>query len=399
MRFLKALLSKKRKNESWFKYSVRLLHIWLGLLSSFVIFTVCITGSIYTFKNQIIDLYNYDKVYVSEENIETISYDTISDSFLKKGIKINQITISDAANKSLVIGYINTITSNPGTYYVNPYSGEIVGSGDYSLENFFSIVLNIHRSLLINEVGKQIVGASILIFVGMLISGLILWWPKKWKQLKQGLKIKWNAKFTRINFDLHNVYGFYFFVPLLFIAITGLYVSYPWVKSGLIVAMGGSPILTANTSAKTNDGLSNEFSNILQEMIEKEDEKSTMKTVKPISIDSILKLSNKKLNYQAITTIKMPDEKDPRFTIKKINRENWLKALLPDIISFNKKGELKKVELFKDKPLNKQFVEISLPLHTGEIMGWPSLIFYFITTLIGCSLPITGFIIWWKKIK
>lgn len=399
MRFLKALLSKKRKNESWFKYGARLLHLWLGLLSSFVIFTVCITGSIYTFKNQIIDLYNYDKVYVSEENIETMSYDIISDSFLKKGLKINQITISDAANKSLVIGYIHTKTSNPGTYYVNPYSGEIVGSGDYSLENFFSIVLNIHRSLLINEVGKQIVGASILIFVGMLISGLILWWPKKWKQLKQGLKIKWNAKFTRINFDLHNVYGFYFFVPLLFIAITGLYVSYPWVKSGLIVAMGGSPILTTNTSVKTNDDLSNEFSNILQEMIEKEDEKSTMKTIKPISIDSVLTLANKKLNYQAITTIKMPDEKDPRFTIKKINRENWLKALLPDIISFNKKGELKKVELFKDKPLNKQFVEISLPLHTGEIMGWPSLFFYFITTLIGCSLPITGFIIWWKKIK
>ena len=132
-------------------------------------------------------------------------------------------------------------------------------------------------------------------------------------------------------------------------------------------------------------------------MIEKEDEKITLKNEPLISLDSILNLADKNLNYKAITSISLPNDEEPRYIVKKINRENWLKALLPDIISFDKKGHLKSVDLFKDKPLNKQFVEISLPLHTGEIMGWPSLIFYFIATIIGCSLPITGFIIWWKK--
>ncbi|AOW20120.1 PepSY-associated TM helix domain-containing protein [Urechidicola croceus] len=399
MRLLNALLRKKRKKESWLKYIMSVLHLWLGLLSSIVIFIVCITGSIYTFKNKIIDAYNYDKVYVSEEDKPFLSLDKIRYIFKNKNLEITQITIPDTPNKSLHVSYKNLKTKNSGSYYVNPYSGKIIGSGDYSLENFFSIVLSLHRSLLIDNVGKQIVGVSILIFVFMLFSGLILWWPNKLKQIKQGLKVKWKAKFRRVNYDLHNVFGFYFLLPLLFISITGLYVSYPWVKSAIIVSLGGTPVLTAQASEETKAELSNAFNDILKEMVEKENEKSTLKEVKPVSIDSIIHLADMKLNYIGITTVKMPNEKDPRFTIKKINRENWLKALLPDIISFNKKGEIKRVELFKNKPLSKQFIEISLPLHTGEIMGWPSLIFYFIATLIGCSLPITGFLIWWGKYK
>src|SRR5690606_39505133 len=73
------------------------------------------------------------------------------------------------------------------------------------------------------------------------------------------------------------------------------------------------------------------------------------------------------------------------------NRRSASAILLPYTTLFR--------SLFADKPLHKQFVEISKPLHTGEIMGLPSAILYFIVALIGCMLPITGFIIWWKDRK
>ena len=73
--------------------------------------------------------------------------------------------------------------------------------------------------------------------------------------------------------------------------------------------------------------------------------------------------------------------------------------ILTDYIDLDRKGNLKKSELFNDKPLHQQFQELSKPLHTGEIMGTSSVVFYFIITFIGFTLPITGFIIWWKKAR
>lgn len=397
-RFKKALFRRKRKSENRFKYLMSVLHLWLGLLSSIIVFIVCLTGSIYTFKNQIIDVYNYDLVYVKPKKEPFISLDTIHQQFKERQLSINQITIPAQKNKSFLVSYTD-IDLNSGTYYVHPFSGKILGTGDYSLVSFFEIILDIHKTLLVNEVGKQIVGASILIFVFMLFSGFVLWLPKKLSQLKNGLKIKFKARFYRLNYDLHKVLGFYSLLLLLLIAITGLYVSYPWVKSGIIVALGGEPVLNADNTVQQKEEISADFSKLLEEYTLKEEEKEILKDSKTISIDSLLIIANKKLDYKAITTITLPNQEDPWFIIKKINRENLLKALLPDVIMFNKTGELKQVDVFKNKTISDQFVEISLPLHTGEILGTPSLILYFLVSLIGCSLPITGFIIWYKKLK
>ncbi|MNR17528.1 hypothetical protein D3C85_1341940 [compost metagenome] len=38
-------------------------------------------------------------------------------------------------------------------------------------------------------------------------------------------------------------------------------------------------------------------------------------------------------------------------------------------------------------------------LHTGQLFGWFGKIIACIASLISASLPVTGFIIWWKKRK
>ncbi len=170
----KALLRKKRKNESWFKYISALLHLWLGLLSSLVIFFVCLSGSIYTFKDKIIDAYNYDKIYVAQENLPRLALDTIQNNLKKEGRLITSISLPSSSNKSISLAYQSEDGMEIGSFYLNPYTGENLGSGDYSLKEFFSFVLDIHRSLLIDGVGRDIVAASVLIFVVLLISGFVL---------------------------------------------------------------------------------------------------------------------------------------------------------------------------------------------------------------------------------
>jgi uncharacterized iron-regulated membrane protein len=398
MSLLKSLLRKRRKKESLFKYVMGILHLWLGLLSSLIIFVVCLTGTLYVFRNQILDLYNSNKVYVKAEG-NTIPLDSLRKQFTDKNLDITTLVIPANPKKSLVITYTDQTTKISKTHYFNPYTGAELGAADRGLDSFFAVVLDIHKNILLSNTGKQIVGVATLIFCFMLLSGFVLWLPKKWKNLKDGLRIKWKAKFYRVNYDLHNTLGFYALLMLFFIAITGLYVTYPWMKSTLIVSLGGEPVLTAGAGEKANEAASNAFADLLQKMVNKQEDIQTTQDVRPISLDSITMLTNRHLNYEATTLIQLPDDQNPWYSIQKINTQNWLGAQLPDHITFDKTGQLKTLELFADKPLHKQFIEISKPLHTGEIMGLPSAILYFLAALIGCMLPVTGFIIWWKKVK
>ncbi|WP_276875747.1 PepSY-associated TM helix domain-containing protein [Chryseobacterium joostei] len=390
----KSLYRKRRKNESVIKYVMWIIHLWLGLLSSIIVFVVCLTGCLYAFKNQITDFSNRDKVYITSSSKQVKSTDQIQAELLNDGKELTSLLMPDDAGRSYVVGYREK-QLDKATYY-NQYTGEILGQADVGSSRFFEIVLDIHRNLMMGNVGRQILGAGILMFCVLLISGLILWLPKKLKFLKQGLTVMFKAKFQRLNYDLHNTLGFYTFMMLFFIAVTGLYVTYPWVKNGLIVSLGGSSI---DNISKDKDSADNAFGGLLEDMLQKQDEKKNLKNSESASIDKILKLADQHLPYTATTSIELPNKENPRYVVIKTNRQNFLEMMLPDEVTFDKTGVFKTKELFSDKPLNKQFTALAKPLHTGEIMGLPSIILYFIVSLIGCSLPITGFLIWWHRFR
>lgn len=384
------LLRKRKKNESAFKHLMGLLHLWLGLLSSIVIFVLCLSGSIYAFKNQIIDLYNHDKIFVSTSNQPKLNPDEVAKIFSNEGKQVTALAMP-VGNRSWMVSY-NEGLANASTF-INPYTGEKLGSADAGLNSFFEVILDLHRNLMLGNVGRQIGGVSVLMFLVLLISGFVLWLPRKLKYLKQGLTVKLKSKFFRLNHDLHNVLGFYSIPLLFFIAVTGIYVTYPWVKNAVIISLGGESI--QNTLANKEDDT---FANLMGDMMDRQQEKKEQ-AVKVISLNDLLKTADQHLNYEGNTVIELPNEENPRYTVRKVNAQHWYSLQLPDEITFDKAGEFKTKEIFLDKPLDKQFTSLAKPLHTGEIMGLPSIILYFIVTMIGCMLPVTGFIIWWHRVS
>jgi len=371
-----------------------LLHLWLGLLSALVIIVVCLSGCVYAFKNQFSDALNRDKVFVTEKPAPRQTPSEIREILLKEKKELKSIMIPVDKDRSYVVSYTQNNADAAG--YFNPYSGEDLGMADVSMNRFFEIVLDIHRNLMMGNVGRQINGAAVLMFCLLLFSGFILWIPKKIKYLKQSLTVKFSGKFQRVNYDLHNTMGFYAFLMLFFMAVTGLYVTYPWVKNALIVSLGGEPI--SNVSAVSSKEEDNAFDRIFNDMLSRQKEKSAVQE-KEVFLQEILISADKILPYEAVTTIELPNKENPRFVVTKVNTDNWLGAMLPDQITFDKKGEFKSKELFWEKPLNKQFTSLARPLHTGEILGLKSIIFYFIICFIGFSLPVTGFIFWFNKFR
>ena len=132
----KILIRKRRKDESLFKYTMGLFHLWGALVSFLVICTICLTGCIYAFKTQIIDLYNYDKVFIQSADTP-IDINKIQEDFTQKGRNITSLFIPKDKGRSWSISYTDAQGYLHSTYF-NPYTMEELGAQDHSLDGAWS---------------------------------------------------------------------------------------------------------------------------------------------------------------------------------------------------------------------------------------------------------------------
>ena len=103
---------------------------------------------------------------------------------------------------------------------------------------FFREVRKLHRWLLDapakkgeGSVGKWLVGVSAIMMVIVLISGIVMWVPRRAGQLKPRLTLNLRQGWRRAFHDSHVSLGIYTVVFLLLMALTGLTWSFGWYRS------------------------------------------------------------------------------------------------------------------------------------------------------------------------
>ncbi|MGZ5286969.1 MAG: PepSY-associated TM helix domain-containing protein, partial [Flavisolibacter sp.] len=224
------------------KIFFRRIHLYLGLAAGLVILICCLTGAILVFEKELQIGLNKSRYYVTAQSTSLPAdqlVKKVKDSF--PGAKINgvkiysdpkrsaEINVTIAPKKYSTAKKAERTSAKPAlpprqpgyTIFINPYSGEVLEKYSYR-ETWLYQVFALHRWLLggNDSIGKYIVGISTLIFLFILITGIILWWPKTKKILKQRLRIKWTAGWKRLNHDLHLVFGFYSAIFLFIFAFT-----------------------------------------------------------------------------------------------------------------------------------------------------------------------------------
>jgi uncharacterized iron-regulated membrane protein len=140
------------------------------------------------------------------------------------------------------------IAAGQKTLYVNPYTCEVFGEGaGQSMRAFFTTMTNWHRYLAMSgegrPTGKALTGASNLLFLFIVLSGMYLWWPKIWNAV-QFRNITWFRGGLRAkarDFNWHNTFGFWFALPLVFVVASGTVISYPWASNAAYRVMGEEP--------------------------------------------------------------------------------------------------------------------------------------------------------------
>lgn len=361
------------------------LHLWLGIASSLILFIVCLSGTIYTFKSEIQYLLEPSRYKIESQQSVLQVTDLVHSVQDKVEGNVVGITISNKKTEPYMFSVAKREEKGrPEQVSVNQYTGEIVGAGKPAASEFFTSVMKLHRWLLLEDsIGRPIVGIATLIFLFLCISGLILWLPKKikgWKSFKPGFKIKFNAKWKRINHDLHNALGFYTLLFVIIMALTGLCWSFDWYRDGASKLIGGK-IFGARNEEKPSSEL-------------------PQLDAKTITLEEALAIANRELPFEARKiTISLPKGENGSFEINKNDAKRFNETATDRVFIDQYSGGIIRKDIFSDKTVGEQLASSIKALHLGDIYGLFSKIIYFIVCLIATTLPITGIFIWLNKRK
>ncbi|PST83833.1 PepSY domain-containing protein [Pedobacter yulinensis] len=392
---LRSLLRRRKKSKkSAFRRITGWLHLWLGLASGLIVFIISLTGCLFVFQQEINELLYPQAFYVQtppsgQQPLPLNTLKANAERALGGNKKISFITTFRDPGRTWQFGTYQVGDPNAATYFgvidyydmvsVDPYSGEVTKVFDYK-HNFFNIVKMIHWSLLLNDnPGQKIVGVATLIFIVLLFTGLIMWWPKKWNRANRdkSFRIKWKAGFKRLNYDLHNVPGFYAMLVALVLALTGLVWAFQWFQQTVYVVASGSTAPPAtrltksdSTAVPASDPLQAAFTQAGK--ILPDADRIGLSPAAP-GKEAVIYVTG----YRGLETYYDTDELQfDQFTGKLLDRRNY-----------------------SEKNAGEKIIGMNYDIHVGAIWGLPGKILAFCASFIAGSLPITGFIIWWGKKK
>lgn len=360
-----------------FKKAIRNLHKWLGLTSGLIVFIVSITGCIFCFHDEIKDVTRKEIRFVEDTGKPYLPPSVLREKALEHvpNGKSGLVFYVKRDRAAVVYTY-----NDKGNFYIflNPYTGKHLFTEDPTAD-FFIIVEYIHLYLLLPDyIGKHVVGTSTLIFIFMMISGIIQWWPKKKTDLKKRLAVKWSAKWRRVNYDWHNISGFYIALIATVIAITGLTFTYDWVGDGIYktfnLGKGSKEKETAHPTIDT----------------------TAFPKVKIAASDKALLYTMQKHPKHEMFYVTFPEKKsDPvesgayPYALRYDHQSNY--HFHPE------SAKLLTAEPYEHKSLGLQVNEMSYGIHTGQILNLPGKIIAFVVSLIAAALPVTGFVIWYGR--
>lgn len=381
--------SKKRpEGKSRFRRINDWLHLWLGLISGIIVFIVCLTGCIWVFNEEILWLLEPEtRVEVQQKPvILPVTVQQIAEKALP-GQKVTYANYQQGQAINVGAGDWDT------THYLlklHPYTGQILAKETHQKDQFefFDWILRGHRFLWLPwEIGRPIVNYATLVFVVLLITGLIWWYPKKWTKttVEKSFTIKWGASLKRINLDLHNVLGFYSLLFLLAIALTGMVWGIEWYSKGLYWATSGGKTLADYEDAYSDSTKVNKA--------------QTADVVMNLAWEKVIRENPEAKGFY----YSFPDMADAKSAIYITIYPTKGQFYNNKSYTFDRHAlqQLPEHEVYgadyDTASFGTKLRKMNYDIHVGSILGFPGKVLAFLASLIGASLPVTGFIVWWIR--
>jgi sulfite reductase (NADPH) flavoprotein alpha-component len=273
--------------------------------------------------------------------------------------------------------------------YVDPYTGALLAPTASGAETFFRNVRQLHRWLMLGElgdrdIGRQIVGACTMLLIFMALTGLYLRWPRgpAARRWKTWLVPDFRPKGRAFLWNLHSVMGTWVLPVYLVIALTGLQWSYEWYRDGLYSIAGVErPPGPEGSREPRSAGQSAERAGAL-------DIAAFTRAWETFAQETHGTFASVNVNL----AVRPGKPTEFRYLEERARHERAFNTLAID-----SEGGVVRHERYGDKPLAARLVSSIFPLHSGSYFGVAGVIVFLIASLAMPVFAVTGWIMYLQR--
>jgi len=256
-----------------------------------------------------------------------------------------------------------------GTVYLDPATGQEQGRRGET-EGFVNTLFKFHSSLALQDTGKAVLACIALSYLFLLVTGLVLWWPRRWPP---SLRVEWRRGAQRTLFDLHRLGGAVLGLMVAVSVATGAYMA--WRPLGTFVsALAGAEALKPPSLPKLAEP-----------------------SGPPLPLDALVAPAQSLFPDAPVGYIQVPAQPNRPLRVRMRLADDPHPNGLTSVWIDPRTGAVLGVQRWNELDPGARAVSVIYPLHTG-VLGGPVLeTLVFVNGITLGGLGITGLWLWWKR--
>ncbi len=203
------------------------IHKFIALAAGALIVALCVSGALLVFRDTLAPVATPSlRVAASAEPVAFTRILATAQLQAASGETIEIRPHADPGRAALVALHGDAIRF----MYVHPQTGASVVGATHN-ELLFETLFRFHRYFLVGDRGEYLVACLAGLLIVLAISGVVMWWPRKWHL---AWRVRRDANRLAFNFDLHRAAGSLIAPFLLVNAITGLVLIFSNASTALV---------------------------------------------------------------------------------------------------------------------------------------------------------------------
>jgi uncharacterized iron-regulated membrane protein len=349
------------------------IHFYAGLIAGLLWLVVSVTGSVVVFAPELrrLEVSGWTRV---EPIGQPLPLETLLQHFHEERPTDKMYSIYFDFKPTWGLNFRSVAANGDRIHtFVDQYRGNLLASVNYNARSHSPLqaIYDLHAELLGGPVGKKINAGFAFALCAMSISGILLWWRGR-RYWKLGLEYRTNASWKRQLWDLHNLGGFLFSLPLVLLSVSGAYFAYGPAFAAFVGVITGGPGEIPPPKA--------------------------LQSGPRRSLDEIVESARRALPESVPSMIIFPTSTGDAFTLRMRLASDAHRIGLNWMYVDPASAQVLRVDRLGEQPLGVQIIRLLTPLHYGTIGGLSTRLLWLVVGLIPGVLFITGIVMWRNRV-
>lgn len=373
------------------KVALHQVHSIAGLALALLLALIALTGAIMSFEDEIVDHLNAGIMQVAPRTAPALMPDELVARLTAAQDlgKVSAVTLASDPSTAVHVRFARDEQgTRPSSLYVDPYDARMLGTPRG--EEFFATVRRLHRWLLIpgdaKGWGRQITGIAALGLIVMLVSGLVLRWPRRAGSVKMWLKPNLGLSGRGLHRSLHAVIGTWVLPIYLVMTLTGLWYSFDWYKDDVVWLLSRPHVAAARMQPKMPT-------------------KAPRAADRPEPVQAVgfdrawTTFQREEGGRFSKALLTLPAGSGTVLRIRSWGKDSTLDTTRDEFRIDAVTGQMVSAERYADKTLGEKVIANVLDIHRGAILGWPGKLAFMIAAALMPLFAVTGVLLYLSRRK